>query len=122
MIKKIVFIGLAFLIVVGVLSYRTPASQLPAKPALTEFELDNLRANADLAKEQLLKKSNLNNSIFVSVTRPAGSIWKFNERGEVLDPWGLPYSIVRQGNEIIISSPGLENHNKMPWFERLSDR
>jgi hypothetical protein len=62
---------------------------------------------------------NVDNASFVSVTKPRGEIWKYNDKGEVLDPWGQPYFIARDNGQITITSFGLDQYNKRFSFQNL---
>jgi len=97
-------------------------SHLPPKSQYVEFQINLLHTYADPFKEQLLKMDSLNNVAFVSTVKPGGSIWKYNDKGELLDPWGQPYIISKENSEISIISPGLERHKRLSWYKKIFDR
>ncbi|HUB66026.1 MAG TPA: hypothetical protein VL981_00915 [Candidatus Methylacidiphilales bacterium] len=62
--------------------------------------------------------TSVDNASFVSAAKPKGEIWKYNDKGEVLDPWGQPCVISRNNDQIIIASPGLDRYNKLSSFQK----
>src|ERR1700733_7722994 len=92
--------GLLFFLI-----YPPPGSHLPAKEYRVNTEISVLNRYADYYREALLKTDNLNNSDFVKITVLTGSAFKFDEEGEVLDPWGKPYVVTKTNDKIIITSP-----------------
>ena len=113
----LVFAALIVMAIIG--SYLgAGGSHLPAKPDYAQFQLTHLRSVADACKDELLKAPELNNAVFISMAKPGGQLWKYNDKGEVLDPWGQPYVISRNGDQITITSPGLEKYKRLSWFQK----
>jgi hypothetical protein len=65
-----------------------------------------------------LKAPNLNNVLFLSFVQLGGAGWKYNEKGQLLDPWGQPYVISQNNGQIVITSPGLDQYNKLSSFQK----
>jgi len=77
-----------------------------------------LQEDADNSREIFLQMPQVNNALFVSATKLGGGLWRFNEKRELLDPWGEPYVIGRNNGRIIITSPGLDRYNKLSSFQK----
>jgi len=92
--------------------------RLPSKPILAGAQLRLLHNESDTFKKLLLKAPELNNASFVLTVNPEGSGWKYNNKGELLDPWGQPYVISQNNGQIVITSPGLDQYNKLSWFQK----
>ena len=90
-----------------------------SKHYLAEIQIRGLQTWADAFKGQLLQQSHLDNATFVSITKLDGTVWKYNDKKELLDPWKRPYVIRRDNDQIIITSPGLDQYNKLFWFQKL---
>jgi len=76
-----------------------------------------LESAANDSRQNYLNLPQINNKTLVSAMGLNGSV-KFNDRGEALDPWGIPYLITKQNNQIIVRSIGLEKYEKMsPFFK-----
>jgi hypothetical protein len=108
---------LAVLALLGVI-FGKVGSHLPPKPKYVELQLNLLSTYAKPFKEQLVAATPLDNRTYVSIVKPGGSIWKYNDKGEVLDPWGQPYVITQNNGQIIITSPGLDQYNKLSSFQK----
>jgi len=93
-------------------------SHLPPKPVLVKVQLRVLQDYADEFKEPLLKVPSLNAVKFISIVKPEGFAWKYNNKGEVLDPWGQPFVISQNNGQITITSPGLDKYNKLSTFQK----
>jgi hypothetical protein len=75
-------------------------------------------ADTESFKTQLQQAPQLDNATFVSITKLDPSVYKRNDKGEVLDPWGQPYVISRSNGQITIASPGLDQYNKLSSFQK----
>jgi hypothetical protein len=80
--------------------------------------LQTYYVESDSFKTQLQQTPRLDNATFVSITQLDPSVYKRNDKGEVLDPWGLPYVISRNNGQITITSPGLEQYSKLSSFQK----
>jgi hypothetical protein len=117
MLKKVLLVVL-FLVAVDVLIFGTSGSHPVPKSHAAEFEIGTLQAYADSFKEQLLRVPHLDNATFVSITKLDGKVRRYSDKGEVLDPWGQPHVISRNGDQITITSPGLDQYNKLSPFQK----
>jgi len=126
MILRIIAIifGLAVLAGVIINIIIPPGSHPWPKPYAAASQIEMLRNYANDSKEPFLKMPMIDNASFISTAKLRGAswtasgIWKYNDNGELLDPWGKPYIIGRSDNQITITSPGLDQYNKLSSFQR----
>jgi hypothetical protein len=116
MLRKIAYASLGLILIASVIfgkvSYGLPKSRA------AQFEMKSLMDYANNQKELILNISHVDNASFVSAIKPTGTIWKYNEKGEVLDPWGQPYVISKNNDQITITSPGLDQYNKLSSLQK----
>ena|SRR5258707_15142750 len=117
MVRKTIY-GSLVLVLIASIFFGTSVSHGPPKHSAAEFEIKALQDYASGNKELFLKMTSVDNASFVSATKPKGEIWKYNDKGELLDPWGKPYIISKNDEQIIITSPGLDQYNKLSSFQK----
>lgn len=121
--SKIIIYGAAGLLIMASLILTItgpPGSHNPPKSEKARFQIEGFRTyvDADPYKSQLIQVPHLDNTTFVSITKLDPTVYPRNKKGEVLDPWGLPYVITRTNSQIIITSPGLDQYNKLSSFQK----
>ncbi len=94
MVRKTIY-GSLVLVLIASIFFGTSVSHGPPKHSAAEFEIKALQDYASGNKELFLKMTSVDNASFVSATKPKGEIWKYNDKGELLDPWGKPYIVTR---------------------------
>ena len=116
-------LGYAVLIIVVIFGLNFYASHRPLNNKVPKYfeckaEILALEENARI---EISKKPDLsfkdNHDFFVYFEHIDPSFDKgvhTNSKDELLDPWGNPYIISLKDGHLIITSPGLEQYNKLP--------
>jgi hypothetical protein len=71
---------------------------------------------AKLFYEQISGKNKLHQNYLENIH------FKLSPTGTIIDPWGYSYRMMESNGEVSIISPGLEQHNRMPWYIRDLDQ
>jgi len=119
--KRRILNGLILIFAAGVLFgviFGKVGSHPVRRHTAAEVQIQMLQEDADNSREIFLQMPQVNNALFVSATKLGGGLWRFNEKRELLDPWGEPYVIGRNNGRIIITSPGLDRYNKLSSFQK----
>jgi hypothetical protein len=120
MIKKILCIGLLLLVIDAVI-FGTSSSHPGPKHDRAKAQIEGLQTyyvDSDSFKAQFQQAPQLDNATFVAITKLDPSVYKRNQKGEVLDPWGQPYIISRNNGQITITSVGLDQYNKLSSLQK----
>jgi len=123
MIYKILAALIALSIVYGVTvgPSKIGGSHPPPKHHVAEFQIEGLETyyvESNYFQTQLQQAPQMDNATFVAITKLDPSVYKRNQKGEVLDPWGQPYVISRKEGQITITSPGLDHYNKLSSLQK----
>lgn len=123
------FLGLA--IVVGLLMCFSVAGNYPSKTSRAQAEIEILATASEEFKIDLRAYPSIQPGVFFKELYGDNRIQKryiearelrLSPAGEILDPWGVRYDLKMQDNQIIITSEGLQEHDRLPWYKRIFDR
>jgi hypothetical protein len=126
MFLRIIVILFALALLAGVIAniVTPPGSHPWPKSDTARSQIQMLENYANDTRNPFLGISSLDNVSFVSTAKLTRALWvssqmcKYNSKGELLDPWGLPYIVRNDNSHIAITSPGLEQYNKKSSFQK----
>jgi len=117
-IKSILYVAGALLLagIIALAFYNPPKGKISRANA----EIWMIQGAINYHRDALLSEEHLDNEDLVRITKlNQGADFRFNEKGEVLDPWGAPYVVTRSNDKITVKSRGVDRYNALSDFQKL---